>query len=218
MGRRRGFDPEAAVRSAMTLFWQRGYYSVSFDTLVDEIGASRKGLYALWPDKQALLVAALKNYRQMVGDHFLRDLEGADAGLVELAGFWSKFESAARQSGWSGCLVMRTAADKVAAEPHVAAEIKAYFERLSDAFEKALRGALRRREIESDPSPHLRAHQAFAAAVACSAIGSFEGFTPPIANLIAAGRAACGVSPHAPVSRLGRRISKRQGQPIVEGR
>lgn len=45
------------------------YDPVSFDTLVGEIGASRKGLCALWPDKQALLVAALGSYRQMVGDH-----------------------------------------------------------------------------------------------------------------------------------------------------
>ena len=166
--------------------------------------------YALWPGKQTLLVAALKNYREMVGDHFLRDLENAGAGLAELAGFWSKFESAARLPGWSGCLVMRTASDKVAAEPHVAAEIKAYFDRLSAAFENALGGASRRREFKSDTPPHMRARQAFAVAVACSAIGSFEGFTPRIADLIAAGRAACGVSPHASVPRQSRRISRRQ--------
>lgn len=210
MGRPRGFDPDEAVRTAMTLFWQHGYDSVSFDTLVGEIGASRKGLYALWPNKQTLLVAALKNYREMVGDHFLRDLENAGAGLAELAGFWSKFESAARLPGWSGCLVMRTASDKVAAEPHVAAEIKAYFDRLSAAFENALGGASRRREFKSDTPPHMRARQAFAVAVACSAIGSFEGFTSRIADLIAAGRAACGVSPHASVPRQSRRISRRQ--------
>lgn len=210
MGRPRGFNPAAAVRTAMTLFWQRGYDSVSFDTLVGEIGASRKGLYALWPDKQALLVAALKDYQVMVGDHFLQDLEGAGAGLAELTEFWSKFESAARQSGWSGCLVMRTAADKVAAEPDVAAEIRAYFDRLSDAFENALRGASRRREIKSDPPPQMRARQAFAVAVACSAIGSFEGFTPRVADLVAAGRAACSVSARAPASRQSRRASRRQ--------
>lgn len=210
MGRPRGFDPEAAVRTAMTLFWQRGYDSVSFDTLVGEIGASRKGLYALWPDKQALLVAALKSYRQMVGDHFLHDLESTGAGLAELAAFWNKFESAAQQSGWSGCLVMRTAADTVAAEPQVAAEIKAYLDRLSDAFENALRGASRRREIKSNPPPHLRARQAFAVAVACSTIGSFEGFTSRISDLIAAGREACGLTPRAPASRQSRQISRRQ--------
>lgn len=182
------------MQTAMTLFWQRGYDSVSFDTLVGEIGASRKGLYALWPDKQALLVAALKSYRQMVGDHFLRDLESAGAGVAAMAEFWARFESAARQPGWSGCLVIRTAADKVAAEPEVAVEIKAHFDRLSDAFENALRGALKRKEIKSDPPPHVRARQALAVAVACSAIGSFEGFTPLILDIIASGRAACGVS------------------------
>lgn len=208
MGRPRGFDPDAAVRTAMTLFWQRGYDSVSFDRLVGEIGASRKGLYALWPDKQALLVAALKSYRQIVGDHFLCDLEREDAGLAELAEFWSKFENAARQSGWSGCLVMRTSADRIAAESQVAVEIKAYFDRLSDALENALRGAVRRREIKSDPPLHVRARQAFAVVVGCSAIGSFEGFTPRIVDLINAGRAACGVSARARASKRSRRTSR----------
>jgi AcrR family transcriptional regulator len=193
MGRPRGFDPDAAVRIAMTLFWRRGYDSVSFDTLVDEIGASRKGLYALWPDKQALLVAALKSYREMIGDHFLRDLESASAGLGEVAGFWSKFESAARQPGWSGCLVMRTATDRIAVEPDVAAEIKAFLDRLLAALKHALCRAVERGEIGSDPHPQIRSRQAFAVAAACSAIGSFEGFTPRIADLIEAGRAACGV-------------------------
>jgi TetR/AcrR family transcriptional repressor of nem operon len=201
MGRPRGFNPDAAVQTAMTLFWQRGYDSVSFDTLVGEIGASRKGLYALWPDKQALLIAALTSYRHMIGDHFLHDLETAEAGLAEMAEFWDKFEHAARQSGWSGCLVMRTAANKIAAEPQVAVEIKAYFDRLSEALENALCGALRRREIKSDPSPQLRARQAFSVALACSAIGSFEGFTPRVADLINAGRAACGASAHARTSK-----------------
>lgn len=190
----------------MTLFWQRGYDGVSLDTLVDEIGASRKGLYALWPDKQALLVATLKTYRQMVGDHMLRELEGPDAGLTELAGFWSKYESAARQPGWSGCLVMRTAANNIAAEPDVAAEVKAFLDRLSAAFENALRGASRRGEISSDPPPHTRARQAFAVTVACSALGSFEGFKPAIAEMTGAGRAACGVPARA-ASKVARQTS-----------
>jgi len=210
MARPRGFDPDVALRTAMMLFWQRGYDAVSFDTLVDEIGASRKGLYALWPDKHALLVAALRCYRQMVGDHFLRDLEGAGAGLAEVANFWSKFESAAREPGWSGCLVMRTAADKVAVESDVAAEITAFLDRLSAAFEHAYRGAAGRGEIGSDPSPQIRARQAFAVAAACSAIGSFEGFTPRIADLIEAGRFACGVSTRRPGSRPPRRTARQE--------
>ena len=192
MGRPRGFDPDAAVHTAMTLFWRRGYDAVSLDMLVSEISASRKGLYALWPDKQALFVAALKSYGQMVSIQLLQDLEKVDAGLAELSQFWSRFGNAARQPGWSGCLVVRTSAHRIAEEPDVAVEIRAFFGRLSGAFENALCGALARGEIASDPSPQIRARQAFYVAVACSTIGAFEGFTPRIADLIATGRATCG--------------------------
>lgn len=149
-------------------------------------------------------------HSRIVGGHFLHGLERQDAGLAELAGFWSNFESAARRPGWSGCLVMRTVTDRIAADPKVAMEIEAFFERLSYAFENALYGALKRGEISADPPPQIRARQAFAIVVACSTIGSFEGFSPRSGDLIEAGRAACSVPACAPAAQLPRRISKQQ--------
>jgi AcrR family transcriptional regulator len=194
MARPRGFNPEAAVATAMTLFWRQGYDSVSFESLVQEIGASRKGLYALWPDKRALLVAALQKYRELVGDEFLSRMERVGAGLSEVEEFWSKFEMAARAPGWRGCLIMRTASSRIADEPDVAAEIKAYLDRLSAALENALSGAAERGEVAKNFSPRAASRQAFAAVAACAALGIFEGFSPRIAGLIEAGRAASCVS------------------------
>ena len=210
MGRPRGFDPDTAVQTAMMLFWQHGYDRVSLDSLVGETGASRKGLYALWPDKQSLLIAALKSYRQIVGDQILGELEQEDAGLAELERFWDRFEHAARQPGWSGCLVMRTAGDRIAGEPLVTAEIRAYLDRLFGALERGLRGAREAREIAPEPPPHLRASQAYAAIFASSAIGSFEGFAPRVADLIAAGRAACGVAQIPPQRQAHRQPRRRR--------
>lgn len=200
MARPRGFDPEAAVATAMTLFWRQGYDSVPFESLVQEIGASRKGLYAIWPDKRALLVAALQRYRQVVGDHFISDLERAGAGLPEVEEFWNKFEAAARGPGWRGCLIMRTASSRIADEADVASQIKAYLDRLFAAFENALRGVAEHGGVCANFSPQIAAAQAFAAVAACSAIGIFEGFSPRVAGLIEAGRAASGLS-------NGRRVS-----------
>jgi TetR/AcrR family transcriptional repressor of nem operon len=194
MARPRGFNPDAAVETAMMLFWRQGYDSVSFESLVQEAGASRKGLYALWPDKRALLVAALQRYRQVVGDHFLSHLERVGAGLSDVEEFWNMFETAAREPGWRGCLMMRTASSRIADEPDVASEIKAHLDRLLSGFENALRGAAERREVAANFSPQIAANQAFAVAAACSAIGIFEGFSPRVAGLIGAGRAASGLS------------------------
>lgn len=145
------------------------------------------------------IVAALQSYSQMVGDQFLQDMENPSAGLNEIAEFWSRFEHAARQPGWCGCLIMRTAAGRIATEPEVAAEIKAFLDRLSAAFKHALLGAMRCGDFPSDALLlQTSASQAFAIAVACSTIGVFEGFTPRIADMIAAGSAAC----RAPCARL----------------
>jgi AcrR family transcriptional regulator len=194
MPRPRGFDPDAALATAMALFWRQGYDSVPYERLVQEIGGSRKGLYALWPDKRALLVAALQRYRELVGDHFLSGMERAGAGLSDVEEFWAKFEMAAREPTWRGCLVMRTAASRIADEPDVASQIKAFLDRLSAALENALCGAAERGDMATSVSPRVASRQAFAAVAACSAIGIFEGFSPRVASLIEAGRAASGIS------------------------
>ena len=178
----------------MGLFWQCGYDAVSFDDLIAKTGASRKGLYSVWPDKRALFVAALGLYRRRVGDHFFPQMERPDAGLAAVAGFLDRFEAAARAPGWRGCLVVRTSVDAIVAEPPVAEEVSAYCDRLAASLEHALKGAARRGELACGVDPLAASRQVFAVAVACSVLGVREGFGPRIAALIEAARAACGLS------------------------
>lgn len=70
-GRPRGFDREAAVDSAMLLFWERGYERTSLDELRRTMGGA-KGLssasfYAAFGSKEALYREALARYHVLHG-------------------------------------------------------------------------------------------------------------------------------------------------------
>lgn len=80
-GRPRGFDRDAAIGSAMLLFWERGYDRASLDELRHAIGGdkaiSSASFYAAFGSKEALYRAALARYL---------DLHGGMVGMLRDAG------------------------------------------------------------------------------------------------------------------------------------
>jgi len=61
-GRPRGFDRDAAVDTAMQLFWRHGYEGVSIGDLTDAIGIAAPSLYAAFGSKADLFREALARY------------------------------------------------------------------------------------------------------------------------------------------------------------
>jgi len=61
-GRPRAFDREAALHTAMLLFWRHGYEATSLADLTAAMGISPPSLYAAFGDKKALFRAAVERY------------------------------------------------------------------------------------------------------------------------------------------------------------
>ncbi|MEU3274849.1 TetR/AcrR family transcriptional regulator [Saccharomonospora sp. NPDC006951] len=61
-GRPRSFDKEAALRTAMELFWRRGYEGVSVAMLTEALGITPTSLYAAFGSKGELFDAAIELY------------------------------------------------------------------------------------------------------------------------------------------------------------
>lgn len=61
-GRPRSFDREAALDSAMLLFWEHGYEATSLSQLTSAMGISPPSLYAAFGDKQALFLETVDRY------------------------------------------------------------------------------------------------------------------------------------------------------------
>ena len=61
-GRPRGFDREAAIATAMELFWRHGYEGVSINDLTHTIAIAPPSLYAAFGSKACLSGEALDRY------------------------------------------------------------------------------------------------------------------------------------------------------------
>jgi len=105
-GRPRSFDREAALESAMEVFWERGYDAASLNDLTEAMGINPPSLYAAFGDKEQLYLAAVEMYRVKR----VEELRGALAseptarGAIEHAmrGAATEF---AKHDGPSGCLL-----------------------------------------------------------------------------------------------------------------
>ena len=61
-GRPLSFDREAALHSAMLLFWRHGYEATSLTDLTAAMGIGPPSLYAAFGDKKSLFRAAVQRY------------------------------------------------------------------------------------------------------------------------------------------------------------
>ena len=129
MARPRTFEPEAALNAAMMVFWEKGFSETSYDDLVSATNVSRKGLYTVFGDKEALFLAALKNYcRKMIPEMF---------GVL--------------QHHDKGCFMANTAADEIITKP----EVKAAYDRFLKTMISEFDGAFRRAGIEEAEAHRL---------------------------------------------------------------
>jgi AcrR family transcriptional regulator len=65
MARPRSFDRDAALDTAMRLFWERGYEETSIGDLTRAMGIAAPSLYAAFGDKRALFEEAVERYEAL---------------------------------------------------------------------------------------------------------------------------------------------------------
>jgi TetR/AcrR family transcriptional repressor of nem operon len=142
MGRKKSYDRDDLVVKAMEMFRDHGFAGTSTQMLTDGLGVNRFSLYAEFGSKQALFDAALQRYDEQVIDRSYGPLEAEGAGIAEVRSLLKFYGSASKgPAAGRGCLLCNTAVEFGADDPSGAAFVERYFERLSTAFEAALKNA-----------------------------------------------------------------------------
>ncbi|SMH62651.1 TetR/AcrR family transcriptional regulator [Azospirillum agricola] len=136
-GRRRSFDVDRAVETAMRLFHARGYDAVGVAELGTELGIKPPSFYAAFGSKAGLFERALQRYVQGEANIFARALAESEGGGDVAAVIDRTLALAARlyprRDGVAGCLVLD--ATRNSADPDACA--------LTAALKRAGRTAIR---------------------------------------------------------------------------
>jgi len=82
-GRPRQFDRDAALGTAMSLFWRHGYDATSIATLTEAMSITAPSLYAAFGSKEQLFYEAVDRYAQTHGARLYAPL--AQPGAAHLA-------------------------------------------------------------------------------------------------------------------------------------
>ncbi len=124
----------------MSLFWARGFARVSVGDIVQATGVSRSSLYAAFPDKSALFMAALEHYLATVTRANLERLGQGDDAAQAIRDFLLHIADQRPRPGAPahGCLLTNTAAELGAEQEAVARLVNGAFRRMEKALAKRL--------------------------------------------------------------------------------
>lgn len=151
MARTTEFEPDVALKSAMDVFWDKGYFDTSMDDLINEMGVARYGVYNTWGNKRDLYLAALKKYFSNRVAILNSVLGKPDASLPEIKAFFAMLMS--QQSGKnSGCFACNAAIELAAHDEEVSQLVRKMFSKLANVFRKVLKNAKDKGELKTDLS------------------------------------------------------------------
>jgi len=129
MARTKAFDPDAALASALDLFWAQGYDGTSTEDLVAALGINRSSLYGTFGSKRELYCRALERYRT-VGAERLERAFGAQGGAVRerlRRGLLTMIDEDLRAARARGCFAANAALELAPADSGVRNLVMASF-------------------------------------------------------------------------------------------
>jgi TetR/AcrR family transcriptional regulator, transcriptional repressor for nem operon len=148
MARPCAYDREDLLRCATALFWERGFAGTSVDDVVRATGVSRSSLYAAFPDKSALFLAALEHYLDTVTRAKLERLAQGGRAAPAIKRFLLDIadERPSANAPAHGCLLTNTAVEIGAGAEEIPELVRKAFARL----ERALAARLEEAQLQGD--------------------------------------------------------------------
>lgn len=158
MPRTKEFEPEAALHSAMELFWSKGYEATSMRELLDGMSIGRGSFYDTFGDKRTLFLAALDRFEQTRTAWVLEALEEGETPMEAIRYVFERtVDGLVGFEPRRGCLLANTAVELAPHDPEVAERISRYIRRTEDAFERALLRARSAGDISEEKNPRALA-------------------------------------------------------------
>ncbi|MER6478641.1 TetR/AcrR family transcriptional regulator [Streptomyces filamentosus] len=155
MARTKEFDPEAALRAALDLFWARGYEATSMADLVEHLGIGRASIYATFGNKHELYLKALDRYLETRDPRLVEELSAPGPALPAVRAVVRRFAAEATAEGerLTGCFVTNSAAELGPHDPAVARRVELSWEQVETLLYAALTRARAQGELPEGRDP-----------------------------------------------------------------
>ncbi|MWA10985.1 TetR family transcriptional regulator [Streptomyces sp. BA2] len=155
MARTKEFDPDAALQSALELFWRRGYEATSMADLVEELGIGRASIYATFGNKHELYLKALERYAAFQNPRLLAELSQPGPALPAVRAVVRRFggEASSDEGRLNGCFITNTAAELGPHDEVAARCVERSWEHIETLLHSALVRAQAQGELPEDRDP-----------------------------------------------------------------
>lgn len=159
MARTKEFDPDAALQSALELFWRRGYEATSMADLVEHLGIGRASIYATFGNKHELYLKAMDRYSEGHDPLLLAELSQPGPALPAVRALVRRFasEACSPEGRLSGCLITNTAAELAPHDPAAARRVELSWAHIETALHSALVRARAQGELPEERDPRALA-------------------------------------------------------------
>ncbi|MER7515708.1 TetR family transcriptional regulator C-terminal domain-containing protein [Streptomyces sp. NPDC126499] len=159
MARTKEFDPQAALQSALELFWARGYEATSMADLVEHLGIGRASIYATFGSKHELYMKALERYLETRDPGLMAELSAPGPALPALRSLVRRFAAQAATDGERqiGCFVTNSAAELGPHDAEVRRRVELSWESVETLLHSALSRARAQGELPEERDPRALA-------------------------------------------------------------
>ncbi|GAA0420187.1 TetR/AcrR family transcriptional regulator [Streptomyces luteireticuli] len=158
MARTKEFDPDAALRAALELFWRKGYEATSLQDLVDHLGVNRGSIYATFGSKHALYLRALDRYCEDKSDVAMGVLGRPGPALPAVRDLLLLYTAESLDDPHrKGCLVTNTAVEVLPGDAQAERRVETALTELETALTGALVRARNQGELAGDADPRALA-------------------------------------------------------------
>ncbi|HVN53971.1 MAG TPA: helix-turn-helix domain-containing protein [Anaerolineaceae bacterium] len=139
MARPQEFETSEALRSAMHVFWRKGYEAASLAEILAATGLSKSSLYATFGDKRELFLAAFHAYRQERLQRLEQTLKDDQPVRQSIeAVFCQVVEHLSDPSHTYGCMTANEAVELAPHDLDVQRMVAEDFQAVEDAFVQAI--------------------------------------------------------------------------------
>ncbi|MEU3842850.1 TetR family transcriptional regulator [Streptomyces sp. NPDC028635] len=159
MARTKEFDPDAALRSALDLFWRKGYEATSMADLVEHLGIGRASLYATFGNKHDLYLKALDRYGEEHDPLLALEVSQPGPALPAVRAVVRRFAAEAADDARRerGCFVTNTAAELAPHDDDAARRVERSWGHLETLLHSALLRARAQGELPEGRDPRALA-------------------------------------------------------------